>query len=358
MPQTYAQWSYEGDTDESLEKRSQYPASDIAVERDTNPVAGIDSLTDGINPDIPLKETDQFSAVINGQFRTGQFRTLQIRRTGSLAPIQGARHDAQKNTLSLVVALQSTMQPNHATGRMPLVIPAEHKRRRATAETEHETQRLNLHMRHGLVVFASFCVLIFTMFTLTPLGSGETGIPIVDGAAQWVQTQQVSWHLSASLPIPPPAQPTPQPQQAAAPAPVQAPVTNNLNLPQSQYVAIAQADAVAYGISPVYFVNQIQQESGFNPYAESPVGAVGIAQFMPATAAGLGVNPYDPVSALNGAAQMMASLAKQYNGNYAMALAAYNAGAGNVNAAIAAGGANWLSYLPAETQNYVRIIMG
>ncbi len=54
----------------------------------------------------------------------------------------------------------------------------------------------------------------------------------------------------------------------------------------------------------------------------------------------------------------MASLSAQFGGDYAKALAAYNAGAGAVNAAVAQGGANWLSYMPAETQNYVAIIMG
>ena len=79
---------------------------------------------------------------------------------------------------------------------------------------------------------------------------------------------------------------------------------------------------------------------------------------MPGTAASMGVNPYDPTSALNGAARMMSGLSAQYGGDYAKALAAYNAGGGAVNAAVARGGGNWLAFMPAETQNYVRIIMG
>src|ERR1019366_647231 len=124
-------------------------------------------------------------------------------------------------------------------------------------------------------------------------------------------------------------------------------------LSTSAYVAIAEQDATANGISPTYFVRQIQIESGFNPNAYSPAGAVGIAQFLPSTAAGLGINPYDPISALAGAARYMASYARQYNGNYAMALAAYNAGSGNVQYAVAAGGANWMNFLPAETRQYI-----
>lgn len=126
----------------------------------------------------------------------------------------------------------------------------------------------------------------------------------------------------------------------------------------NDYVDMARQAAIAAGISPDAFVRQIQQESGFNPNAGSPAGAEGIAQFMPATASSMGVNPYDPSSALPGAARLMAGLAAQFGGDYSKALAAYNAGPGAVQSAVAAGGANWLSLMPAETQNYVAIIMG
>jgi len=126
---------------------------------------------------------------------------------------------------------------------------------------------------------------------------------------------------------------------------------------QTHMVKARQA-AISAGISPDAFVRQIQQESGFNAGAGSPAGAVGIAQFMPGTAANLGVNPYDPSSALPGAARMMAGLASQFGGDYRKALAAYNAGGGAVNSAVAQGGGNWLSLMPTETQNYVATIMG
>jgi hypothetical protein len=128
-------------------------------------------------------------------------------------------------------------------------------------------------------------------------------------------------------------------------------------LPRYQYVTIARQDASNAGISPDLFVRQINQESGFNPWAVSPAGAIGIAQFMPATAAGLGINPRDPIQSLRGAAQLMAGYARQY-GVYAKALAAYNAGPGTVNWAVRIGGANWYGWLPYETRNYIRVIMG
>jgi soluble lytic murein transglycosylase-like protein len=124
------------------------------------------------------------------------------------------------------------------------------------------------------------------------------------------------------------------------------------------YWDIAWQAAVNAGIDPNLFERQINQESGYNPWAVSPAGAEGIAQFMPATAASMGVNPWDPNSALYGAAHLMAQLNNQFGGNYAQALAAYNAGPGAVQYAINAGGSSWYYYLPAETQNYVSVIMG
>ncbi len=132
----------------------------------------------------------------------------------------------------------------------------------------------------------------------------------------------------------------------------------NMNLPKSQYIAIAQQDATAAGISPVYFVRQINQESGFNPYAVSPAGAEGIAQFEPGTAAGLGINPWNPVQALQGAANLMAGYNRTYGGDYAKALAAYNGGTGTVQYAVNNCGANWLNCLPGETRHYIYVIMG
>ncbi|MEO7021863.1 MAG: lytic transglycosylase domain-containing protein [Ktedonobacteraceae bacterium] len=134
-----------------------------------------------------------------------------------------------------------------------------------------------------------------------------------------------------------------------------APMSYSMN---ASYQDVARQAASAAGISPDLFVRQIQQESGFNPGATSPAGAVGIAQFMPATAAAMGVNPYDPTSALYGGARLMGQLSNQFGGNYAKALAAYNGGPGAVQGAVNAGGGNWINFVPTESRNYVNIIMG
>ncbi len=123
------------------------------------------------------------------------------------------------------------------------------------------------------------------------------------------------------------------------------------------YIALAQSDAVAAGIPPDLFVRQINQESGFNPDSLSPAGAEGIAQFMPDTADGLGINPWNPVDALQGAAQLMAAYQRNYGGDYAKALAAYNGGSGTLQYCMTHYGSGWFSCEPAETQAYVQKIM-
>lgn len=77
------------------------------------------------------------------------------------------------------------------------------------------------------------------------------------------------------------------------------------------------------------------QESAFDPRALSAAGAVGIGQFMLSTAQDAGVNPFDPFDAIPGSAQLLASYVRaygEYPDPYAIALAAYNAGPGAVDA--------------------------
>lgn len=123
------------------------------------------------------------------------------------------------------------------------------------------------------------------------------------------------------------------------------------NYGPAYYKRMAQAAAVAAGVPPSLFDAQIGAESGFNPNAVSKAGAKGIAQFMPSTAKGLGVDPLQPQSALTGAAKLMASYYKKY-GRWDLALAAYNGGPGAVDYYLKHG-----FYPSAETTNYVSSIM-
>ena len=126
----------------------------------------------------------------------------------------------------------------------------------------------------------------------------------------------------------------------------------------ASYQQLAVPDAQQAHIRPDIFTRQINMESGFQPFVVSPAGALGIAQFMPRTAAGVGLNPWDPVASLQAAARYMAGKLASYGGDYARALASYNAGSGTVDTAVRLYGSNWLAHMPKETQAYVRDILG
>jgi soluble lytic murein transglycosylase-like protein len=117
-------------------------------------------------------------------------------------------------------------------------------------------------------------------------------------------------------------------------------------------------DAISEGIPGHYFARQIYQESGFNPDVVSASGDIGIAQFQPATARGLGIDPREPHGALQGAAKLMGGYTRNNGGDYAKALASYNAGSGALASAVQRCGIGWRSCLPGVTQHYINIIMG
>jgi cell wall-associated NlpC family hydrolase len=96
-----------------------------------------------------------------------------------------------------------------------------------------------------------------------------------------------------------------------------------------RYVQTIEQAAASNGIPPSLLSALLYHESRFEPSVVSSAGAEGIAQFMPSTAAGMGVNPLDPTQSINGAAQLLGSYTRQF-GSYADALAAYDAGAGAV----------------------------
>jgi len=125
--------------------------------------------------------------------------------------------------------------------------------------------------------------------------------------------------------------------------------------PPGTYQSMAYQDAIESGIPPGLFVKQIQVESGFNPNAVSSAGAIGIAQFLPSTASGLGIDPYDPTQSLRGAAELMARYQSHY-GDYQHGLAAYNCGSGCLELAMQQCGYYYWC-LPRETERYIDMIM-
>ena len=111
-----------------------------------------------------------------------------------------------------------------------------------------------------------------------------------------------------------------------------------------------EAAATQAGVDPRLLAALTQAESGFNPGALSGAGAVGLTQLMPGTAAGLGVDPTDPLANLDGGARYLAGQLDSF-GRVDLAVAAYNAGPGAVRQA---GG---VPDYP-ETQAYVRRVLG
>ena len=109
--------------------------------------------------------------------------------------------------------------------------------------------------------------------------------------------------------------------------------------------------AQRWSVSAQLLAAQLYAESGFNPFARSPAGAEGIAQFMPGTAEAMGLlDPFDPGAAINAQAHLMRDLLGRF-GSVPLALAAYNAGPG----AVAACGC--IPPFP-ETRAYVTKILG
>ncbi|SFI33753.1 lytic transglycosylase domain-containing protein [Bradyrhizobium sp. cf659] len=123
--------------------------------------------------------------------------------------------------------------------------------------------------------------------------------------------------------------------------------------PTEQFCHALREAAEASGIPVPFFARLLWQESRFRSNEVSPAGAQGVAQFMPETAAEVGLDdPFDPMKALPASAKFLRKLRDDF-GNLGLAAAAYNAGPGRIQ--------KWLareSELPRETRDYVRIITG
>ena len=116
---------------------------------------------------------------------------------------------------------------------------------------------------------------------------------------------------------------------------------------------LIEAQAQQNGLPRDFFARLIWKESRFDPNAVSPVGAEGIAQFMPGTAKMRGLaNSFDIEQALPASAKYLAEMRAGY-GNLGLAAAAYNAGENRVSRWLDSGG-----FLPMETESYVFDIMG
>jgi soluble lytic murein transglycosylase-like protein len=105
-------------------------------------------------------------------------------------------------------------------------------------------------------------------------------------------------------------------------------------LDSARLAGLVGAAGRLHAVSPELIAAVVSVESHGDPSAISRAGAQGIMQLMPATALQYGVvNPFDPAQNIDGGTRFLRDLLRRYRGNVRLALAAYNAGPGAVDAA-------------------------
>lgn len=123
-----------------------------------------------------------------------------------------------------------------------------------------------------------------------------------------------------------------------------------------QIRALIVSTAQTYGLDPNLALAVAQRESGFNQNARGTSGEIGVFQLMPATAADLGVDPYDVVQNIQGGVRYLKQMLNLFGGDVSKALAAYNAGPRRVGSAVESGW-NWFASIPATTRVYVSKVL-
>jgi hypothetical protein len=181
-------------------------------------------------------------------------------------------------------------------------------------------------------------------------GSGPDGLPVLDPAA--LGNSPFAAMVQAALSGAGAAGTSTDPDGIALSGGAHASAPNApAMMPPAEIDHLVSANSATWNVDPNLIKAIIANESGFNVNATSNVGAQGLMQLMPGTAAGLGVsNSYDPAQNVWGGTRYIKGLLDKFGGNMKLAIAAYNAGPGAVEK---------YSGVPpyAETQNYVQNVL-
>ena len=192
-------------------------------------------------------------------------------------------------------------------------------------------------------------------------------VPGADEVADWFE-QRVDAMEAAALAVVPPAPPAPKGPRISAVQPVPhynlwlgrvrgRPIPNRASLLMPRLQAVFRAEGIPPELAWI-----AEAESSLNPSARSPAGARGLFQLMPATARSLGLSTFlpdqrtDPEQSARAAAAYLRALHGRFR-NWALVLAAYNAGEGRVGRTLQDRRADTFTaiaeFLPAETRMYV-----
>jgi soluble lytic murein transglycosylase-like protein len=204
-------------------------------------------------------------------------------------------------------------------------------RRAATGPRRHFTTRM--------ILFATVAASLAAVVPSTGTPVEATGLSASATPASRVDTPQDQGAV-APAPAAPPVAPTPVPPP---------PWADGLPPAGVAWALQIQDAATKAGLDPLLLASLVWVESSFDPAAVSPVGALGLAQVMPATAAELGIDPHNAEQNLAGGARYLKDNLDRF-GRTDLALAAYNAGPGRVAEVRA---------IPAirETQDYVARVL-